>query len=119
MVEIVIRDQVMARAPHPGPLLTWRDGVPLRLGDLIRERVLLEIERAEEAATGARPLVAVANPAAPQARDAAVAAALEGFRRNAFFVTVNDRQMEDLEAEILLRPGTQITFIRLLPLKSG
>ena len=119
MVEIVIRDQAMARAPQPGPVLTWRDGVPLRLLDLIRERVLMEIERAGEAATGARPLVAVADPAAPEARDEAVAAALEGFRRNAFFVTVDDRQVEDLEAEILLRPETQITFIRLLPLKSG
>ena len=116
VVEIVIKDQVMARAPEPSLVLTWRDGVPLRLSDLIRERVLLEMERAAEAPSAARPLVTVADPTA---REQAVAAALEGFRRNAFFVTVDDRQVTDLDAGILLRPETEITFIRLVPLRSG
>lgn len=116
MVEIVIQDQVMARAPAPSLVLTWRDGVPLRLADLIRERVLLEMDRAIDAPSGARPLVAAGDPAA---REQAVATALEGFRRNAFFVTVDDRQVTELDAEILLRPETAITFIRLVPLRSG
>jgi len=119
-MDLLIQDQVMARAPERSCVLRWRDGVPLTLAALIRERVLLELDRTADAA-GARPLVERGAAAAedPAWRERAVAFALDGFRRNAFFVVVDDRQVTELDAEIRLRPDTAITFVRLLPLKSG
>jgi hypothetical protein len=49
----------------------------------------------------------------------AVAVAFEGFRRNAYFVTVDGRQLTDLDTEIAVTPTTDITFVRLLPLVGG
>ena len=100
-------------------MLSWRDSIPMRLSDLIRERVALEWDRRSDASTGGRPLVAF-GPAGPgMSRDDAVALALYGFAHNAFLVVVDDRQVTDLEAEIRLAPGTDITFIRLVPLVGG
>ena len=44
---------------------------------------------------------------------------MEAFRRNRFFLLVDDRQVTDLEATITLRPETQISFLRLVPLAGG
>lgn len=95
----------------------------MRLSDLIRERVWLEWDRREDAAVGAgRPLVeagAAAGGGRRLTRDGAVALALDGFRRNAFFVVVDDRQVAELDAEIRIAPETAITFVRLVPLVGG
>jgi hypothetical protein len=119
-MDLVIQDQTMARAPQPGCVLRWHEGVPLTVAALIRERVLLELDCASDA-PGARSLVerGAADAENPASRERAVALALDGFRRNAFFVVVDDRQVTELDAEILLRPDTAITFVRLLALKSG
>ncbi len=45
--------------------------------------------------------------------------ALEAFARNGFFVLVDDRQVEELDEAIDLRPGTQVSFIKLVPLVGG
>ena len=45
--------------------------------------------------------------------------ALEAFSRNGFVVLVDDRQVEDLDAVVDLRMGTQITFLKLVPLVGG
>ncbi|HTJ39129.1 MAG TPA: hypothetical protein VL738_38380 [Dactylosporangium sp.] len=47
--------------------------------------------------------------------DAAVAA----FGRNAFFVLVDDRQVEDLDAELTLDEASRVAFIRLVQLVGG
>ncbi|WP_244457811.1 hypothetical protein [Roseomonas fluvialis] len=110
----------MARALQPGHVLHWREGVPLTLAALIRERVLLELNRATDAA-GARPLVELGAAATedPALSERAVALALDGFRRNAFFVVVDDRQVTDPDTVIVLKPDTAITFVLLMPLVSG
>jgi hypothetical protein len=124
-ITLTLRDQVMARPAEPSLVLPWREGAPMRLADLIRERVMLEWDRREDGAgcTG-RPLVETgASPGGGGAgrltRDEAVALALDGFRRNAFFVVVDDRQVTELDAEIRIAPETAITFVRLLPLVGG
>jgi hypothetical protein len=117
-MDIVIRDQVMARAPEPGWVLRWAEGVPMTLADLIRERVLVELDRTDDTSPR-RPLVEGATGADRAARDRAVALALDGFRRNAFFVLVDDRQVTELDAEIVVARDTTITFMRLVALKSG
>ncbi|SCE65687.1 hypothetical protein GA0070607_0029 [Micromonospora coriariae] len=45
--------------------------------------------------------------------------AVEAFSRNGFIVLVDDRQVEDLDAQVDLRTGTEIMFLRLVPLVGG
>jgi hypothetical protein len=47
------------------------------------------------------------------------ARALHAFERRAFLVLVNDQQVDDLDITLELRPETQVTFLRLLPLAGG
>jgi hypothetical protein len=46
-------------------------------------------------------------------------AALEAFGRNGFVLLVNDRQIESLDEEIRVKPETQVTFLKLVPLVGG
>lgn len=48
-----------------------------------------------------------------------VSRALEAFSRNGFVVLVDDRQVEDLDAMLDLRIGSEITFLKLVPLVGG
>lgn len=45
--------------------------------------------------------------------------ALDAFARNGFFVLVDDRQVESLDEAITIRPGTHVSFVRLVPLVGG
>lgn len=45
--------------------------------------------------------------------------ALTAFQRNRFFVIVGDRQVDDLDAEIELTVGAEVTFLKLIPLAGG
>jgi hypothetical protein len=47
------------------------------------------------------------------------AAALAAFGSNGFFVLVGDRQAETLDERIRVSLGTDVTFVRLLPLVGG
>ena len=45
--------------------------------------------------------------------------AVEAFERNQVLVLVNDRQAESLDEEIVVTPGTEVTFLRLTLLVGG
>ncbi|MCW3820756.1 hypothetical protein ONA91_40660 [Micromonospora sp. DR5-3] len=45
--------------------------------------------------------------------------AVEAFGRNGFVVLVDDGQVEDLDAQVELRNGTEISFLKLVPLVGG
>jgi hypothetical protein len=45
--------------------------------------------------------------------------ALEAFRKKQVLVLVNDRHLEDLEEEIEIKPGTEVSFLRLTMLTGG
>jgi hypothetical protein len=45
--------------------------------------------------------------------------ALEAFRKKQILVLVNERHVEDLEEEIEIKPGTQVSFLRLTMLTGG
>lgn len=45
--------------------------------------------------------------------------AVEAFGRNGFLLLINDRQVEDLDHAIEVRPGTTVTFLKLVPLVGG
>ncbi|MEV6106400.1 hypothetical protein AB0M28_17000 [Streptomyces sp. NPDC051940] len=45
--------------------------------------------------------------------------AVAAFGRNGFLVLVGDRQIEELDEEIELPLGTEVTFLKLVPLVGG
>ena len=45
--------------------------------------------------------------------------AVEAFGRNGFILLVDDRQAEELDEEIEVRPKTTVTFLKLVPLVGG
>jgi hypothetical protein len=45
--------------------------------------------------------------------------ALDAFQTNGFFMLVDDRQVEGLDEEIELKVGTEVSFIKLVPLVGG
>ena len=45
--------------------------------------------------------------------------AVEAFSRNGFILLLDDRQVEDVDALIELRPRTTVTFLKLVPLVGG
>ena len=46
-------------------------------------------------------------------------AALAAFQANAFFLLINDRQVTELEQNILITPNTKVAFVKLVPLIGG
>jgi len=51
--------------------------------------------------------------------EAQYAKALEAFKGNGFIMLVNDKQVESLEDIVELKTGTQINFLKLVPLVGG
>ena len=45
--------------------------------------------------------------------------AIRAFYRNGFIVILDDRQVDELEVEIEVRPDTMVTFLKLVPLVGG
>ena len=45
--------------------------------------------------------------------------AVEAFDRNGFILLVNERQVEDIDAVIEVKPQTTVTFLKLVPLVGG
>jgi hypothetical protein len=51
--------------------------------------------------------------------DAAVAVAIQAFEDGLYFVAIDERQVEQLDQQVFLRPDSQVTFIRLTLLAGG
>jgi hypothetical protein len=106
-------------------------GERITIRDLIRERVLHEVEeynrRKPEAFQGlVQPTESERTLNGyrlkhPRAIDAAAqfAKAIDAFRGNQIIMIVDDRQVESLDEEILVRPSTRVSFLRLTPLVGG
>ncbi|CAM3387264.1 hypothetical protein [Stackebrandtia soli] len=45
--------------------------------------------------------------------------ALEAFGRNGFLILVDDRQVTELNAVVSIKQGTEVTFLKLVPLVGG
>jgi hypothetical protein len=45
--------------------------------------------------------------------------AITAFYRNGFIVLLDDRQVDELEEEVAVRPDTTVTFLKLVPLVGG
>jgi hypothetical protein len=123
MSNIVVHDQIGARKPVRSFVLDWNEGVPCKVRDLIAERVRYEHERlhAPTAGLSANDVVNLPNHFGRETTDPDEAArrALAAFEKNGFVLFADGRQMGDLDETIALLPETNVTFIRLIPLKGG
>lgn len=121
-------------------------GVHLRLAservtarEIIRSRVEVEVheinqtklQAEREAAAGSRMVLTEAeqllNPKPPKAWtwaksldvEAEVDRATTAFVKRQFVMLLDDRQIEDLDESIGLRPDSELVFVHLIPLKGG
>jgi hypothetical protein len=107
----------------------FEEHLPLR--EVIRRRVFQEV--AEHNARGGDVFRGLVQPTGTERTlngfklkqprrvdpEEQAAKALEAFSHNGFVVLVDDRQVEDPEAMVELSRGTQITFLKLVPLVGG
>lgn len=92
--------------------------------ELIRRKVLHEVAARSRGARERRvaPAEARLNPPRPPKpidAEAACREALEAFGRNGFFLFVGDRQVEDLDEEVVFVGDTEVRFVKLVPLVGG
>ena len=99
----------------------------VQVRDIIVERVRLEHDARRDAGPGLAPPPCPASAAEralsdrPEPRDIerAVAAALKGFDDNAYFVIVDDRQVESLDQWLDVGLDPVVRFLRLVPIAGG
>jgi len=119
MATVTFVDETTAGERSDGwHLEIFEERLPLR--EVIRRRVFQEVaEHNARGATGAfRGLVQPADPrhADPEKQ---FARAVEAFSRNGFIVLVDEGQVDELDDMVELRMGTEITFLKLVPLVGG
>ena len=51
--------------------------------------------------------------------NAAIEVALQAFEDGLYFVFIDDDQIETLDAKVMLKPASQLMFLRLVPLVGG
>jgi len=107
----------------------FEERLPLR--EVIRRRVFQEV--AEHNARGGETFRGLVQPTGaertlngfrlPKVRrvdaEEQFTRAVEAFSRNGFVVLVDNRQVEELNTTIELSLGTEITFLKLVPLVGG
>lgn len=102
----------------------------LTVAELIRSRVETEA-RAHQASRGTTPYQGLVQPVPHEQKvnatrpptridpERQVEVALDAFSRGRVLVLVDDRQVTELGDEVVLRPGSAVTFLRLTPLVGG
>ncbi|MGW6706081.1 hypothetical protein ACWGDE_14485 [Streptomyces sp. NPDC054956] len=88
----------------------------LALRELIRRRIFQEVAESEAARSRLVRPAAEGGRVDPRAQ---AEAAFAAFARNGFLVLVGDRQITDLDEEIDLPLGTEVTFLKLVALVGG
>lgn len=114
---------------NPVKLVLASERITVR--ELIERRVRAEVD-AHNASLGDyfRGLVAPAEAEvalngyrlkrrAPVDADDQCARALAAFARNGFFLLVGDRQAEELDEVLVVTPGLEVHFVKLVPLVGG
>lgn len=116
---VTIVDETVAGSRSPGWALEIFEE-RLRLDEIIRRRIYQEV--AEHNARPAGDFRGLIQPAEKPSRidwQVQYDRALEAFRRNGFVVLVGDRQVTELEEEVDLSAGAEVTFLKLIPLVGG
>lgn len=130
--QVTIRDELVFRVGRPPTEFVL--GVPsdqLTIRELIRARIEQEVARYNE--RHGDYFFGLVQPSAAETTlngyrmrqkrniDPAeqVERALSAFMRNGFLILVDDRQAEQLDDLVMLRPSTVVTFLKLVPLVGG
>jgi len=102
----------------------------LTVAELIRSRVEAEV-RTHHASSDTTPYRGLVQPESHEQRlnstrppkridpERQVEVALDAFSRGRVLVLVDDRQVTELADEVVLRPGSAVTFLKLTPLVGG
>lgn len=102
----------------------------LTVAELIRTRVEAEV-RAHHASDAAEPYRGLVQPERHEERlngprppkridpEKQVEVALDAFSRGRVLLLVDDRQVTELADEVVLGPGSAVTFLKLTPLVGG
>lgn len=130
---LIVRDETATGEPvHEFPLEFPSERITVR--ELIRERVYQEVTdynfRRRRDGGLFRGLVQPTDAERtlngfrlPKDRDidweAQFEHAIDAFGRNGFFILVDDRQAETLDQTIEIGGGTQVSFVKLMPLVGG
>lgn len=148
-VTIEVESRVVGDRGEPGPLGTVQVTVTARrmpVAELIRSAVLEQIEvlltkrklEAEEvrevlnrqyltpaelaaqAERGAVRYPSKRKRAAPAINpEAEVQKALEAFEARRYLIVVDGQQVQGIEEDVVVGPGSKVTFLRLMPLMGG
>lgn len=132
LTELLIRDETTAslgKAEHTFTVHVSGETISVR--ELIRQRVYQEVEQFNARQPAVFRMLVQPNDTErtlngfkfhkPRLVDPETQfeKALEAFLGNGFIILVDDRQVENLEAEIALYPETSVTFLKLVPLVGG
>lgn len=129
MGAITVVDQTLAGGRRAWSLETLTETITLR--ELIRQRVYQEVT--EHNAQQTEYFHGLVQPTNTERTlngfrmrqsqridwEAQYEQAQAAFARRGFIVLVEDRQVDDLDALVTLRPGSEVTFLKLTPLVGG
>jgi hypothetical protein len=129
---LTVRDETLPGVAEAGHVFTLSFPSELvTVEELIRERVRQEVERYNaERPDYFRGLVQPGDAERtlngyrlPKQRridcEEQMAKAVAAFRGNGFLLLVDDRQVDELDEVIAVRPETTVTFLKLVPLVGG
>jgi hypothetical protein len=124
-------DQVPGIGTVEGPQLTF-EAREVSAREIVRARVAAEVERYNNAddpphlvgwVTPAEPERALNGPRRERRRpldtERQIEVALEALRKKRVILLFNGVQVEDIDAPLLLTPGSEAYFLRLVPLAGG
>jgi hypothetical protein len=129
MTTITIVDESTAGGKRTWTLDLLDETIPLR--ELIRRRIYQEVTEYNAKHMGVFQGLVQPTDAerelngtrlrAPRRLDweAQYERAVEAFGRRVYLVLVNDRQVTDLDAQVDLHAGSEVTFLKLVPLVGG
>lgn len=130
MTQLICVDETTSGS-HEAALVLDMSEERVTVREVIRRRVFQEVAEfhAKEATGPFRGLVrptetetALNGPRHPRSRldpERQFEAAVRGFAGNGFLILTGKRQLTDLDEEIELTPGLEITFLKLVPLVGG
>jgi hypothetical protein len=132
LTKLLIRDETTAslgKAEHTFTVHVSGEKISVR--ELIRQRVYQEVEEYNNRKPAIFRMLVQPNDtertlngfkfSKPRLVDAEVQyqKAIEAFQGNGFIVLADERQVDELDTEIPLRPETAVTFLKLTPLVGG
>lgn len=129
-IMVTIKDESLGKGRnHSTELYFTAERMSVR--ELIEARITQEVEKYNAHATG--EYIGLVQPTESEARlngyslakgqlidvEKQKSAAVKSFLSNGFFLLVNNRQVTNLDEEVILLPESEVNFIKLVPLVGG